>query len=151
MAEFIVAIDHITYYAVQAEDEVTAIDLVLEGQGLEISSETRDASISDYQIEILAPRADRLADSDQEQFFDRQPMIDALRFFLSHKGRHFHFLTVSELLSRGRPQKKIWYKEPNVELLNTLRSAGKTTHKYVQQSHNKWLARVVHTFLDVQN
>jgi hypothetical protein len=61
-----VAIDHITYYAVQAEDEVTAIDLVLEGQGLEISSETRDAYISDYQIETLdrTPdlRADRLAD-----------------------------------------------------------------------------------------
>jgi hypothetical protein len=48
MPEFMVAIDHITYYAVQAEDEITAIDLVLDGQGLEISSETRDASISDY-------------------------------------------------------------------------------------------------------
>jgi hypothetical protein len=33
MAEFIIAIDHITYYVVQAEDEVTAIDLVLEGEG----------------------------------------------------------------------------------------------------------------------
>ena len=66
MPEFIVAIDHITYYAVQAEDEVTAIDLVLEGQGLEISSETRDASISEYQVEPLDhtpdPRADRPAD-----------------------------------------------------------------------------------------
>jgi hypothetical protein len=49
MAEFIVAIDHITYYAVQAEDEVTAIDLVLEGEGLEISSETRDAYITEYE------------------------------------------------------------------------------------------------------
>jgi hypothetical protein len=49
MTEFIVAIDHITYYAVQAEDEVTAIDLVLEGQGEEISSETRDAYISEYE------------------------------------------------------------------------------------------------------
>jgi hypothetical protein len=48
MPEFMVAIDHITYYAVQAEDEVTAIDLVLEGQGLEISSETRDAYITEY-------------------------------------------------------------------------------------------------------
>jgi hypothetical protein len=68
MPEFIVAIDHLTYYAVQAEDEVTAIELVLEGQGLEISSETRDTYISDYQIETLdhTPdlRADRLADSD---------------------------------------------------------------------------------------
>jgi hypothetical protein len=49
MPEFVVAVDHITYYAVQAEDEVTAIDLVLEGEGLEIDSETRDASISAYE------------------------------------------------------------------------------------------------------
>jgi hypothetical protein len=49
MPEFLVAVDHLTYYAVQAEDEVTAIDLALEGQGLEIDSETRDAYISDYQ------------------------------------------------------------------------------------------------------
>jgi hypothetical protein len=49
MPEFLVAIDHLTYYAVQAENEVTAIDLALEGQGLEIDSETRDAYISDYQ------------------------------------------------------------------------------------------------------
>jgi hypothetical protein len=56
MAEFIVAIDHITYYAVQAEDEVTAIDLVLENQGLEIASETRDAYITDY--ERSTPRRD---------------------------------------------------------------------------------------------
>jgi hypothetical protein len=49
MPEFIVAIDRITYYAVQAEDAVTAIDLALEGQGLEIASETRDAYISAYE------------------------------------------------------------------------------------------------------
>jgi hypothetical protein len=49
MPEFIVAIDHITYYAVQAQDEVTAIDLVLEGQGEEVSSDTRDAYITEYQ------------------------------------------------------------------------------------------------------
>jgi hypothetical protein len=54
MAEFIVAIDHITYYAVQAEDEVTAIELALEGHGLEIDSETRDAYISE--VERRDPR-----------------------------------------------------------------------------------------------
>jgi hypothetical protein len=68
MPEFMVAIDQITYYAVRAEDEATAIDLVLEGQGREISSETRDAYISEYQIESLDHTpdltADRLADSD---------------------------------------------------------------------------------------
>jgi hypothetical protein len=49
MPEFVVAIDHITYYAVRAEDEVTAIDLALEGQGLEIDSDIRDAYISEYE------------------------------------------------------------------------------------------------------
>jgi hypothetical protein len=57
MPEFIVAIDHITYYAVQAADEVTAIDLVLEGEGEEISSETRDAYISEYQGSDLGRHA----------------------------------------------------------------------------------------------
>jgi hypothetical protein len=57
MPEFMVAIDHITYYAVQAEDEVTAIDLVLEGQGLEISSETRDAYISEDAYSDTRPHA----------------------------------------------------------------------------------------------
>jgi hypothetical protein len=57
MPEFMVAIDHITYYAVQAEDEVTAIDLVLEGQGFEIHSETRDAYISEYEYSDTRPHA----------------------------------------------------------------------------------------------
>ena len=56
MPEFVVAIDHITYYAIQAEDEVTAIDLVLEGEGQEIASETRDAYISAYEHERSDPR-----------------------------------------------------------------------------------------------
>jgi hypothetical protein len=57
MPEFIVAIDHITYYAVQAEDEVTAIDLVLEGEGEEISSETRDVYISENESSDPRPHA----------------------------------------------------------------------------------------------
>jgi hypothetical protein len=35
MPEFMVAIDHITYYAVQAEDEVTAIPLSTSSQTLD--------------------------------------------------------------------------------------------------------------------
>jgi hypothetical protein len=56
MPEFIVAIDHITYYAVQAKNEITAIDLALEGQGLEIESETRDAYISTFESSESHPR-----------------------------------------------------------------------------------------------
>ena len=57
MPEFLVAVDHITYYAVQAQDEVTAIDLALEGQGLEMDSETRDAYISEYEHRDLRRHA----------------------------------------------------------------------------------------------
>jgi hypothetical protein len=71
MPEFMVAIDHITYYAVQAEDEVTAIDLVLEGQGLEISSETRDAYISEYQTATLDQTLDPGADHLKSHSSDR--------------------------------------------------------------------------------
>jgi hypothetical protein len=51
MAECIVTIDHITYDTVQAEDEITAIDLALEGQGVEVTSEMRDAYIIEDQRE----------------------------------------------------------------------------------------------------
>jgi hypothetical protein len=56
MTEFIVAIDHITYYAVQAKDEVTAIDLVLEDQGLEISGSVPDLLtwVLDRKCEFIA-------------------------------------------------------------------------------------------------
>jgi hypothetical protein len=57
MPEFVVAIDHITYYAIQAEDEVTAIDLVLEGEGEAMASETRDAYISAYEPSDPRPHA----------------------------------------------------------------------------------------------
>jgi len=49
MPEFIVAITCATYYAVEAEDDVTAVALALEGEGQEISSETREASVCPYE------------------------------------------------------------------------------------------------------
>jgi hypothetical protein len=49
MAECLVAIDRITDDAVQARDEITAIDLVLAGEGLDMASEMHDASITAYE------------------------------------------------------------------------------------------------------
>jgi hypothetical protein len=63
MPEFVIAVEQITYYAIQAKDEAAAIDLVLEGEGLEISAETRDAYMSAYERYDPrgrhAPRADQ--------------------------------------------------------------------------------------------
>jgi hypothetical protein len=47
MPEGMVAIDQMPDGAVQAEEDVMAIERVLEGQGREMSSETRDASMSE--------------------------------------------------------------------------------------------------------
>jgi hypothetical protein len=55
MAEFMVALDRITYYAVQAEDEVTDIDLALESVGEELTADTRGAYISEDQGERRDP------------------------------------------------------------------------------------------------
>jgi hypothetical protein len=49
MAECSVAIDQITDDAVHAKDEITATDLVLEGEGLDMASETHDASVTAYE------------------------------------------------------------------------------------------------------
>jgi hypothetical protein len=57
MLECMVAIGQMSDDAVQAGDDLTAIDLVLAGQGLEISSETRDASIREYACSDPRPYA----------------------------------------------------------------------------------------------
>jgi len=46
MAEFIVCISHYTYYKVEAENEIDAIDNALDEQGEEIHQDTLDAFIS---------------------------------------------------------------------------------------------------------
>ena len=46
MAEFIVCINRSTYYKVQAENEIEAIDNVLDDSGEEIHQYTLDAFIS---------------------------------------------------------------------------------------------------------
>jgi hypothetical protein len=47
-----------------------------------------------------------------------------VRILLKRVRDRLHFVTVPELLRRGRPQKEIWYKEANLELLNKLRGRG---------------------------
>jgi len=46
MAEFIVCISRYTYYKVEAENEIDAIDNALDEQGEEIHQDTLDAFIS---------------------------------------------------------------------------------------------------------
>ena len=77
---------------------------------------------------------DRLFDVLQEAYFDREPMLEAVRILLSRLGDRFHFVTVPELLRRGRPQKEIWSKEADLQLLNRLITEKGPGRRYVQHA-----------------
>lgn len=63
---------------------------------------------------------DRLHDALEERFHDRSPTVRALEGFLEAHP-HFRFLTVSELMRKGRLRRKIWLKMPEPQFLNRLR------------------------------
>lgn len=63
---------------------------------------------------------DRLHDALEERFRDRTSTVRALGDFLKAHP-NFRFLTVSELMRRGRPRRKIWFKTPEPVFLNRLR------------------------------
>jgi hypothetical protein len=63
---------------------------------------------------------DRLFDALDKAYFDREPLLQAVQILLNRLGDRFHFVTVSELLRRGRAQKEIWSKEADLQLLNKL-------------------------------
>jgi peptidoglycan/xylan/chitin deacetylase (PgdA/CDA1 family) len=77
---------------------------------------------------------DRLFDVLQEAYFDREAMLEAVRLLLSRLGDRFHFVTVPELLRRGRPQKEIWSKAANLQLLNRLVTKKGPGRRYVQHA-----------------
>ena len=138
------------------QDIASRIDALLLGYqvvGFNVGTDdwcSNDSSVIAEQLErrvcagSIVVLHDRLADSDRPALFNRQPMIDGLEIFLRRKGKEFEFVTVTELLRLGPARKEIWYKEPNVEFLNTLTSIDGSSRKYVQPqtSRHKKLVRM---------
>jgi peptidoglycan-N-acetylglucosamine deacetylase len=81
---------------------------------------------------------DRLFDTLQAAYFDREPVLEAVGILLSRLGDRFHFVTLPELLRRGRHQKEIWYKQANLQLLNQLSTEKGPGRSYIQNTSN-WL------------
>jgi peptidoglycan/xylan/chitin deacetylase (PgdA/CDA1 family) len=63
---------------------------------------------------------DRLVHALDEEYFDREPTLAALQIVLPRLSGRFRLVTVPQLLNFGRPQRKIWLKKPDLELLNRL-------------------------------
>jgi peptidoglycan/xylan/chitin deacetylase (PgdA/CDA1 family) len=64
---------------------------------------------------------DRLVDVEDEAYFDRQPLIEAVDLVLGRMRARFEFVTVPELLAMGRPRRELWIKPANRAWLNGLR------------------------------
>jgi peptidoglycan/xylan/chitin deacetylase (PgdA/CDA1 family) len=63
---------------------------------------------------------DRIVDAHRPEYFNRKPMLEALDEFLSEFAREYEFMTIPELMKRGRAQRQNWFWKPNVLYLNTL-------------------------------
>lgn len=63
---------------------------------------------------------DRILSAPEERYFDRKPMLEAVKIVLGRLNDSFRFVTIPELLRHGRPQRQNWYWEADVDWLNTL-------------------------------
>jgi peptidoglycan/xylan/chitin deacetylase (PgdA/CDA1 family) len=65
----------------------------------------------------------------EEQHTDREPMLEAVNMVLEQLGDRFRFITVPELLRYRHPQRRNWYKEADIDWLNSLkRQEGEARH-----------------------
>jgi peptidoglycan-N-acetylglucosamine deacetylase len=90
---------------------------------------------------------DRLSDALDESYFNRESMLKGIEIFLQRVGDSISFITVPELLRRGRAHKEIWYKRSNLELLNRLLQREGLGRRYVQSVRNARFQVLLRVFL----
>ena len=86
---------------------------------------------------------DRLFDALEDQYFNREAVLEALRIVLARFDGRFKFVTVPELLNAGKPEREIWYKQPDMKLLNELVREDGPGRRYLQDSASYWLTNLL--------
>ena len=81
----------------------------------------------DYLLPQIKPGSiilfhDNLNDFQEKKYLDRMETIKAVDSMLKELHKKFRFVTVPELLLRGRPQRKVWKIEADVNFLSQLKS-----------------------------
>lgn len=61
---------------------------------------------------------------------DRQPSLDAVERILAALHLRYEFVTVPELLRRGRAVRAAWWMEPDLEILNSLKRKSGIPRRY---------------------
>jgi peptidoglycan/xylan/chitin deacetylase (PgdA/CDA1 family) len=86
---------------------------------------------------------DRLFDALEDSYFNREAVLEALQLVLARFEGCFRFVTVPELLDAGKPEREIWYKQPDVKLLNKLVREDGPGRRYLQNRTSYWLANLL--------
>jgi peptidoglycan/xylan/chitin deacetylase (PgdA/CDA1 family) len=74
---------------------------------------------------------DSLYHTTEQRFADRSPVLDAVEQLLTQSGERYRFVTIPELLQRGRPIRANLYQKPTVEYLNALQTReGEVSRQY---------------------
>lgn len=66
----------------------------------------------------------------EERYADRGPMLEAVALILERLGKRFSFVTVPDLLKRGRVHRQNWYLEADPNFLNGLHAQEGETRQY---------------------
>jgi peptidoglycan/xylan/chitin deacetylase (PgdA/CDA1 family) len=134
---------------------VSRIDALLLGYKVIMFNVTTDdwcggdaASIADQVERRIHPGSvialhDKLSDALDASYFNREPVLEAVRILLERLGERFRFVTIPELLRHGQAQKEIWYKEADLELLNKLRRSEGPGRRYAEHGRNHWLVSLL--------
>ena len=89
----------------------------------------------DFALQAVRPGAilvmhDGLCDFLSEAALDRRPTLETVNKLLSRLSETYQFLTVPELMRRGRPVRERWRMAPDLEMLNQLQRGDGEPHRY---------------------
>ena len=66
----------------------------------------------------------------EDRYVDREPMLNAVDTLLQELSGRFSFMTVPELLRQGRPQRRYWHKQTDIDFLNGLKGQYGDVRRY---------------------
>lgn len=75
---------------------------------------------------------DALYHTVEPRYADRRPTLEAVDLLLQQVGERYHFVTVEDLLQRGKPQRENWYRWGDAAWLNRLQSEQGNARRYHQ-------------------
>lgn len=93
------------------------------------------AELAELAQQALRPGAilamhDGLVDFMNPAWRDRRPMLEAVETLLSENAGRYEFVTLPELMRRGKPVRACWRMTPDIQMLNRIENADANPRRY---------------------